>query len=38
MHNLAGVFDDVFHRVCKKPFKSKKARLRGLFFTALSCA
>jgi hypothetical protein len=38
MHNLAVIFDDVFDRVCEKPLKTKKARLRGLFFILLSCA
>jgi len=38
MHNSVVIFDDVFDRVCEKCSKTKKARLRGLFFILLSCA
>jgi hypothetical protein len=38
MHHLAVIFDDVFDRVCEKPLKAKKARLRGLFFILFGCA
>jgi hypothetical protein len=35
---LAVIFNDMFDRVCEKPLKTKKARLRGLFFILLGCA
>jgi hypothetical protein len=38
MHDLAVIFDNVFNWVCEKPLKTKKARLRGLFFIILSCS
>jgi hypothetical protein len=38
MHHLAVIFNDMFDRVCEKPLKTKKARLRGLFFIFLGCA
>jgi len=38
MHHLTVIFNDMFDRVCEKPLKTKKARLRGLFFILLSWA
>jgi hypothetical protein len=38
MHHLTVIFNDMFDRVCEKLLKTKKTRLRGLFFILFRCA